>query len=130
MAKIRRRLTTKRTEVNPDSKKYERIAEIKSIIKGLDDEAKTIQAELLAGDMKAESYSTEYGTLTLRTRENWKVTDKSAVILDIGQKAFNKHATISKAGIVNAVGEAGLVGLESDGAVALSSVSEYYQLSK
>lgn len=132
MAKITRRRVKKEKEVpEMDTKAmYERVAEIKSIIKGLDDEGKLIQAELLALDVVAEKVKTSYGTLSLRTRENYKVVDKEVVIDHMGQDDYNKYSTISKTSIVKAIGEQGFSDVQEEDGVQLNSVSSYYQLGK
>lgn len=133
MAKITRRRVKKEEKESPkmDTKAmYERVAEIKSIIKGLDDESKIIQAELLALDVVAEKIKTSYGTLSLRSRENWKITDIEAVIDYMGQADYNQYSTISKTGIVKAVGNQGFSDIQEDGGAELTSVSSYYQLGK
>ena len=127
MPRIKRRLTKKRDNMDEE---YNRLAEIKSIIKSLDDEAKFIQSKILDSDFKRPFVDTEYGVLTLRIRENWKVVDKPKLIKEMGQKEYNSNSTISKTGIKNSIGTKGLAKMEGEGVLELAYTSTYYQLGK
>jgi len=132
MSRIIRRRTKKREEKEEKgmstSEMGERLAEIKSIIKGLDAEGSAIQEVLLDEPVVTERFKTTYGVLNLRRRANWSIDDKEEIIDYIGQEVYNDKSTISKAGIVAAVGELGLGDLETGGAVVHGKDTQYYQL--
>lgn len=125
MPRIKRRITKKRDNMDAE---YERLAEIKSINKTLGAEASLIQEKILDSPHKMDKVDTSYGELSLRSRERWKVNDKDDLIIEMGQEEYNEYSTISKTGIVKAVGKKGLKQYEEYGIMELGSVTEYYQL--
>ncbi len=126
MALIKRRKIAKKKAVKFTAE-YNRIAEIKSIIKSLDNECKNIQAKVLAHS-KLKKIKTPFGILFLRTRENYECKDKDMVINYMGQKDYNENSSISKAGIIKAIGEQGFTDIWDKGGMVITSVSKYYQL--
>lgn len=125
MPRLKRRLTKERGNLDAQ---YDRLGEIKSILKTLSEEASIIQEEILDSPHKLDKAETPYGVLDLRAREKWLVVEKDDLIIEMGQDEYNKYSSITKTGIVKSVGAKGLKEYEDYGIVALDSVSEYYQL--
>ncbi len=109
--------------------KMERLAQLKMMIKELDNEAKVIQAELIKEDAP-DKMKTQYGTLVKASRVNWMPISNEDYIARYNVQAFLEAATITVSGVKKAFGEAGLTKLEEDGLKREKSVSQYYSLRK
>ena len=104
-----------------------RLAELKSIIKELDSEAKLIQKQLIeegAGD----KIKTRYGTLTLTTRTNYVCTDKKQVYSYMGMDDYVAASSITLPAITKVRGTAMSDELLSQGVYRVKSESKYYTL--
>lgn len=113
-----------------DQKKIERLAEIKSVMKGLETEAKKLQTEILAEPDSAQNFETKHGTLVHSERSTYDSIDNEEFINKIGIDSFRQAATVTVSGVKKAFGIVGVNELDAHGLLTVKSVSEYYSLRK
>lgn len=104
------------------------LARIKTQIKKLEAQAKKQEAKCIEEHGTPGKVETKYGTLVFNSRENWKIIDKDGVRENIGQAAFNEHATISFSKIKLVGGVQLVEKLETAGIVEFTGTTEYYAL--
>jgi len=104
-----------------------RLAELKSIIKELDSEAKEIQKQLI-DEGCADKLKTEYGTLTLTVRTNYECTDKKQVYSYMGIDDYIAASSITLPAIKKVRGTAMGDELLNTGIYKVKSVSKYFTL--
>ena len=80
--------------------------------------------------LKGKTFQHEDGTFTKQTREFYGVLDKCALVKEMTFKVYKEHSTISKTGIIKAIGEKGFNSMEEKGVVAVSSTSEFFVFKK
>jgi len=110
--------------------KLENLAALKVAMKNMDTEIKALQKTLIEEDGVACDYITEYGKLAFKTRENFEILDKVALIKHIGQKPYNAHSTISKTAIIKAIGELGFREILDRNLMGVKSFSQFFELRK
>lgn len=128
VAKTKRRVTMKVTVkvVNP----FERLAEIKSIIKPLEVEASNLMKEIIEKGAMPKKVVTEFGNMCYGHRETWEVTDKPKLIKTMTPKLFMEGATITNAQIAKLCGKVMIDKLVKNMSINLKSDSPYYSLRK
>lgn len=110
--------------------KLEKLAALKIAMKNMDSEIKALQKVLIEDDGVACDFVTPYGKLAFKTRENYQILDKVALIKHMGQKAYNAHSTISKTGITKAIGDLGFQEVLDRNLMGVKSMSQYFELRK
>lgn len=112
-----------------DVNKIERLAELKVIIKSLDEEARLIQSELLA-EGAPDKVKTLHGILSLTTRTNWECTDKSELFAEVGQDTYLAFSSVPYGATKKVIGDFRMKQLESKELFRVKSQSQYYTLRK
>lgn len=105
-----------------------RLAEIKSIMKLLDEEAKPIQARLVADPDCPKKIATEYGPLVLGTRTTYQVGDKDKVVDRIGMSNFIAACSITLSAVGKVCGTEATDDLLAQKVFTVKSVSRYFTL--
>ena len=115
-----------------DFTRFEKLAEIKNMIKNLEAEAKEIQKEIFQvhNGTPPKKVKTDYGTLTLSTRANYSLRSKDQVIKTIGQDMYNAISTVTLPAIKKAAGSVLSNKLVVEGAFEVGMPSVYYTLRK
>lgn len=113
-----------------DKIKFARMAEIKVLVTSMNAEYEGLFDSLKSDGKLLPRVKTVHGELALDSRDNWKIINMSLVFISVGKAAFLKHCTISKAGIVDSIGEDGFDKLKNVGGVALDYTSKFYRLLK
>lgn len=106
-----------------------RLAEIKSIIKSLDVEAKAIQKVLLDDPDCPTKIATEYGSLSLTTRVNYELTSKKELIERITLEHFVDACSITLPAVRKVCGTA-VADLLTPDLFQVKSTSKYFVLRK
>ncbi len=118
MAKI-----TKKAQVLKDL--FEEMAEAKISIKTKEEKYKEMEKK--AWDLlKVKSYEHPMGKFTKNIREYYGVYDKCALVKEMTFKVYKEHSTISKSGIVKAIGEKGFDKMKEQGVVGVNSTAEFF----
>jgi predicted nucleic acid-binding Zn-ribbon protein len=127
--KLKRRGHKVRVQENNLMDSLKQLAKDKLELKALEKKIKENQEKILSTPNHPDELKTEYGTLSLRKRENWDTeSEKEKLIAEITLQTFKKYATISKSNIVKAVGEKGFLKLKNSKLITLVGESQFYQL--
>jgi hypothetical protein len=108
----------------------ERLAEIKKVVKSLEEEGAIIQKELLGNNDVRDKIETSFGVLVLRERENWELVNKDTVIKVLGMDEYVLRSSISKTGVIASVGETGFNNIVKKGGFLKKESTQFYQLNK
>jgi len=133
--KLRNLILTKKRDAKSEGiaydERYNRLAEIKLQIEKLEMEYSSIFSSLESSkEGLLCSVKTPYGKLGLQIRVVWKAISMNKVFTLLGKVKFLENCSISKTGIMNAVGEIGFEKLKEAKAVEVSSTSKFYKLTK
>jgi len=112
-----------------DINKIARLAELKTIIKSLTEESKVIQKELIE-DGAGDKLVTEYGILTLCTRNTFECTDKRKAFDLMGTEEYIGASTITLNAVTKVAGTFRSEMFLADEVFRLKTVSKYYTLKK
>jgi len=114
---------TKKAQVLKDL--FDGMADAKIGIKTLEEKYK--KDEEKAWDLlKVKSYEHPMGIFTKNTREYYGVCDKCALVKEMTFKVYKEYSTISKSGIVKAIGEKGFDKMKEQGVVGVNSTAEFF----
>jgi len=106
------------------SVKAERIAELKTKIKVMEEEARTLGAELIEAGVACD-IDVSTGKLSFSVRENYAIKTQE-LIKEMTQALYIQYATISKTNVVKAIGEAGFQKCKDRGIISTKSISEFF----
>lgn len=76
--------------------------------------------------LKGKKFVHEAGVFTKNTRTYYGVKDKNALVKKMTFKTYKEYSTISKSGIVSAIGEKGFDKMEEKGVVAVSHTTDFF----
>lgn len=104
---------------------FSKMAKAKIQIKSLDLQYKVMENKawkLLKGD----TYQHPKGKFKKAIREYYAVFDKDTLCRKMTMKTYKEYSTISKTGIVQAIGEKGFNKMKDEGVVAVNSTAEFF----
>jgi hypothetical protein len=76
--------------------------------------------------LKGDKFIHEAGVFTKNSRTYYGVNDKNALVKKMTFKTYKEFSTISKSGIVNAIGEKGFNKMEEKGVVGVSHTTDFF----
>ncbi len=104
---------------------FERMAEIKLVSKKLEEEYKKLEEEAWK-KLKTSSFTNEQGTFTKNIRKYYGIKDKNALVKKMTFKTYKEFSTISKTGIISALGEKGFEKLKEEKIVKVNSTAKFF----
>lgn len=110
-------------------REYEHLAKLKTQKKEVEEEIKKVQENILLHSPKEEA-ETKYGTLKLRVREDYSVTDNNALISksSLTKQIFINAAKLAPSSIKKIVGETEFDSLVKAKTIKWGGQTEYYVL--
>lgn len=118
MAKI-----TKKAQILKDL--FDEMADNKIAMKTLEEGYKVLEKKAWKL-LKDDSYTHPKGVFRKNTRTYYGVNDKCALVKEMTFKIYKEHSSISKSGIIKAIGEKGFRKMEEQGVVGVTTIAEFF----
>ncbi len=107
------------------SELFNKMALIKIKIKKLENEYINLESWAI-NNSGVNEYQHKKGKFTNSSRTVYEVTDKAALIKEMGTKQYKEYSTISKTNIIKCIGEKGFQKMFKKGHIAIANTSYFF----